>query len=83
MAEDSGLRPDDRGAAMRRVLIDSFMRHPFTPFTIRLESGSALTVKSPEFISVEPGVLVATIYESEDDAEIFPVDRIVSIKRLA
>ena len=74
---------DDRGAHMRQWLIRLFMRQPFAPFIIRLESGSELRVPSPESLVLEPGVLVAAVHTTAEEFEVFPVDRIVSLKTLS
>ena len=74
---------DDRGALMRQWLIQLYMRQPFAPFVIRLESGFEVRVPSPELLVLEPGVLVAAVHATEDSYEVCPVDRIVSLRTLA
>jgi hypothetical protein len=73
---------DDRGSLMRSWLIRFYMEKPFVPFIIRLEGGFELKVSTPEILSLEPGVLVASVYEGEDRFEVFPLDRVVSLKTL-
>lgn len=74
--------PDDRGAPMRHWLIRFFEERPFTPFLIRMESGFEVRVSTPEALSFEPGILVLRVYDDADHFEVFPVDRIVSLKLL-
>ena len=84
MTDDNGLEPEwDRGALMRQWLIRLVEARPFAPFVIRLEGDFELHVPTTEMIGFEPGVLVATVYEGEDRREVFPVDRIVSLRRLS
>jgi len=71
---------EDRGSHMRRWLLHFYTQEPFVPFVIRLESGFEVRVPSIELISLEPGVLVVSVYEDAEHFEVFPMDRVVSIK---
>jgi hypothetical protein len=58
------------------------MARPFIPFVIRLEGGFEIRVIHHEFATLEPGVLIATVFDSEGRFEVFEVDRIVSLKTI-
>jgi hypothetical protein len=82
VTQDDRPEPEwDRGALMRQWLIRLVEDRPFSPFVIRLEGGFELNVPTTEMIGLEPGVLVATVYQGEDVREVFPIDRIVSLRK--
>ena len=72
----------DRGAPMRHWLIRFLEDRPFAPFVIRLEGGFELSVRTPETIILEPGVQVATVYDGDEASDVFPIDRIVSLRKI-
>ncbi len=82
MTQGDGGAQWDRGALMRQWLVRMIEARPFAPFMIRLEGGFGSSVPTTEMIAIEPGVLVATDYEGEDRQDVFPVDRIVSLRTL-
>src|SRR5438552_3871878 len=72
--------PPESDNPMRRHLIRYLLERPFTPFIIRLEGGYEVSVLHHEFASLEPGVLVMTVFDRDGRAEIFSTERIVSLR---
>ena len=67
---------------MRTYIIRIVEARPFHPFTLCFQGGHVIDVLSPEFITFEPGVMFATVYDPTGHRWYIEVDKLVAIRTI-
>ena len=67
---------------MREFLLRVLEAQPFVPFTLLLHGGHVIDVLSREFVTLEPGLLFATVYDPPGHRYYVEVEKIVAIKTI-